>query len=108
MNGHSGQKSAAPPARSPLRPLSLSSALRLALRFGLKWRLGIVVDGPDGAVRRLRFVFLQAALEAFDPLRDVAHHVGDLVAAAEQDQHHNEQDEPMPNRKSTHNSTPSM
>src|ERR1700682_5481578 len=64
-----------------------------------------MIDGLHrfGLFRSL-FVVLHALLEGLDALRDVAHQVGDL-AAAEQQQDDCDHDDPVPNAKRTHPAT---
>src|ERR1700761_280058 len=67
---------------------------RPMLSYGTSDR-GLVLVGVFG-VDHLGLVLLgQALLEAVDALAEVAHQVGDLAAAAEQDQGHKAQQQPM-------------
>src|SRR4051812_45319616 len=58
---------------------------------------------PRGLVLLGRLVvFRHALLEALYALGHVAHDRGNLAAAAEQQQRHGEEDEPMPDAQATH------
>jgi beta-phosphoglucomutase-like phosphatase (HAD superfamily) len=58
-------------------------------------------SGVDLRLRR-RFVVGHALLERLDALCDVAHDVGNLALAAEQQQRNREEQHPMPNAEATH------
>src|SRR5215472_2157856 len=49
-----------------------------------------------------RLVLFHALLERLDAFREVAHHVGELPAAAEQHGDHRDQNQPMPDAETTH------
>ena len=51
---------------------------------------------------RCALLFLQALFEGIDAGAHVLHELGDLAAAAEQQQHDGQHDQPMPNAKASH------
>src|SRR6266478_1057239 len=69
------------------------------------WRCVVVIDRLHGlGLFRSLVIVLHALLEGLDTLRDVAHQVGNL-AAAEQQQDDCDHDDPVPNAKRTHPAT---
>src|SRR5208283_2813066 len=81
-------------------PLDLFGVAGLVER---KLLLGQVVKRLCGLFRRVRLV--QALLERLDSLGHVAHHIGDLELAAEEDENHRADDDPVPDRHATHLAT---
>src|SRR6185503_7121978 len=85
--------------------LSGANALGAPLGLGLCRRAGRMVDAL-GRLGFRRFFFLGHALfEGLDALREVAHQRRDFSAPAEQDHHHQQHDDPMPDTKGTHRPT---
>jgi hypothetical protein len=83
---------------SNMKSLGLGALLDVGAR--------LMVDGLDrrfgfGRCRR-SFVIGHALLEGFDAFGDIAHHVRNLAAAAEDQQKYGADDQPVPDAQRTH------
>ena len=69
---------------------------------------GLVLVGVLGVDHLGIVLFGQTLLEAVDALAEVAHQVGDLAAAAKQDQGDGAQNQPVPDAERTHETSPKL
>ena len=107
-DGRPGDRAARPPESAPLsspwrvsRPSACRSTSTAPPRFS--------IERGRRRGRGFRLVVLRhALLEGFDALGDVAHDVGNLALAAEQQQRDRSEQHPVPDAKATHDRHPRL